>query len=313
MSSHPFLNPSLVVKLLVPSQNDSVKCRSVSPIPFHSRETLPKKYPSSLSKNPLRIRPSLYHENATSKKPRDFKRTPLLDITNLRYDDTCLGSTGLHRETPSTRSASSPAGNRASKALLTSPLGSIGHCPPTPGLTTDRGTSSLTSMSENCQVSAKTGSCAPRLQQSPLRTRLKRVLSEPARISHGTSEVPHTARPILYSRLSSAPLPGIFSKATSSTARAPSVDRNLLAANADGFEATLHHDSKPSRTALSTRLLKPQTYKVSCGQLVVLPSGGLLVDFREGERRKGRSGKEVLVTSADGYNVRTPLEPACLY
>ena len=310
MHSHPFLNPSLFVKPLVPFQSDSVKCRSASPISFPSRETLPKKYPSSLSKDPLRIRPSLCNENATSKKLNDFKRAPLLDITNLRYDDTCLGSTGLHREIPSIRSASSHAGIRTStKALLTGPLGSISYRSSTPGLTTDRGTSSLTAMSESHQVSAKTGSCAPRLQQSPLHTRPKRVLSEPA----GTSEVPHTARPVLYSRLSSAPLPGIFSKATSSTARAPSGGRNLLADNADGFEATLHHDSKPSGIALSTRLLKPQTYKVSYGQLVVLPSGGLLVDFREGERRKGRSGKEVLVTSADGYNVRTPLESASLY
>lgn len=55
--------------------------------------------------------------------------------------------------------------------------------------------------------------------------------------------------------------------------------------------------------SLNTHRLKPQTHKVSRGQLVVLPSRSLLVDFREGERRKGGKGREVMVISGDGGTV----------
>ena len=50
--------------------------------------------------------------------------------------------------------------------------------------------------------------------------------------------------------------------------------------------------------------IPPQTHKVARGQLVVLPSRTLLVDFREGERRQGRQGVEVLTVSPDGGEVR---------
>ncbi|KAI0332323.1 kinase-like protein [Cubamyces sp. BRFM 1775] len=46
------------------------------------------------------------------------------------------------------------------------------------------------------------------------------------------------------------------------------------------------------------------THKISRGQLVILPSRSLLVDFREGERRKGGKGKEVLVISPDGRTIQ---------
>lgn len=56
-------------------------------------------------------------------------------------------------------------------------------------------------------------------------------------------------------------------------------------------------------TPLKTNLLKPKTHKVTQGQVIILPSRSLLVDFREGERRKGRKGDEVLVISPDGEQV----------
>lgn len=55
--------------------------------------------------------------------------------------------------------------------------------------------------------------------------------------------------------------------------------------------------------SLTTNLLRSKTHKVTQGQVVVLPSKSLLVDFREGERRKGRRGNEVLVLSPDGEEV----------
>ena len=57
------------------------------------------------------------------------------------------------------------------------------------------------------------------------------------------------------------------------------------------------------REPLSTSLLPPKTHKLACGQLAILPSRSVLVDFREGERRKGRKGDEVMVVSPNGDQV----------
>ena len=66
--------------------------------------------------------------------------------------------------------------------------------------------------------------------------------------------------------------------------------------------------SKPSdREPLSTSLLSPKTHKLAHGQLVILPSRSVLVDFREGERKKGRKGDEVMVVSPVGDQVMSHL------
>jgi hypothetical protein len=65
-----------------------------------------------------------------------------------------------------------------------------------------------------------------------------------------------------------------------------------------------HHDpglcGESTREPLSTSLLPPKTHKLAGGQLAILPSRSVLVDFREGERRKGRKGEEVMVVSPNG-------------
>jgi hypothetical protein len=58
-----------------------------------------------------------------------------------------------------------------------------------------------------------------------------------------------------------------------------------------------------TREPLSTSLLPQKTHKLACGQLVILPSNSALVDFREGERRSGRKGDEVMVVSPNGDQV----------
>ena len=58
-----------------------------------------------------------------------------------------------------------------------------------------------------------------------------------------------------------------------------------------------------SREPLSTSLLPPKTHKLAYGQLAILPSRSVLVDFREGERRTGRKGDEVMVVSPNGHQV----------
>ena len=66
--------------------------------------------------------------------------------------------------------------------------------------------------------------------------------------------------------------------------------------------------------AMNTFYLTPQTHKVSKGQITILPSMSLLVDFREGERRSGRKGVEVLCVSPEGRKVRSTLsvDTACI-
>jgi hypothetical protein len=58
-----------------------------------------------------------------------------------------------------------------------------------------------------------------------------------------------------------------------------------------------------TREPLSTSLLPQKTHKLACGQLAILPSSSVLVDFREGERRSGRKGDEVMVVSPNGDQV----------
>jgi hypothetical protein len=58
-----------------------------------------------------------------------------------------------------------------------------------------------------------------------------------------------------------------------------------------------------TREPMSTSLLPPKTHKLAGGQLAILPSHSVLVDFREGERRKGRKGEEVMVVSPNGDQV----------
>lgn len=74
--------------------------------------------------------------------------------------------------------------------------------------------------------------------------------------------------------------------------------------------------SRPTPIIMSP--LHPQTHKMTHGQLTILQSRSLLIDFREGERRRGNKGREVLLVNADGSQVkcshyvthRTPAE-AC--
>lgn len=79
---------------------------------------------------------------------------------------------------------------------------------------------------------------------------------------------------------------------------------DILLYDAPDVNPNLSSRSGPStREPLSTSLLPPKTHKLACGQLAILPSRSVLVDFREGERRKGRKGEEVMVVSPNGDQV----------
>ncbi len=55
--------------------------------------------------------------------------------------------------------------------------------------------------------------------------------------------------------------------------------------------------------AFTTSVLNQRSHKTAHGQVTVLPSSSLLVDFREGERRRGKAGDEVLIISPEGAQV----------
>jgi hypothetical protein len=54
---------------------------------------------------------------------------------------------------------------------------------------------------------------------------------------------------------------------------------------------------------MNTLLLAPKTHKLANGNLTILPSHSLLVDFRENRRRRGLRGDEVLLISPTGTSV----------
>ncbi|KAJ4482254.1 hypothetical protein J3R30DRAFT_3286150, partial [Lentinula aciculospora] len=55
--------------------------------------------------------------------------------------------------------------------------------------------------------------------------------------------------------------------------------------------------------AFNTSLLSAEVHKTVIGQITILPSRSLLVDFREGERRKGNPGTEVFIVSSGGNEI----------
>jgi polo-like kinase 4 len=56
-------------------------------------------------------------------------------------------------------------------------------------------------------------------------------------------------------------------------------------------------------TQFNTLGLNSQTHKTAYGQVTILPSHALLVDFRESQRRKGFKGDEVILIDSDGSMV----------
>lgn len=54
----------------------------------------------------------------------------------------------------------------------------------------------------------------------------------------------------------------------------------------------------------NTSLLNPKTHKSANGQITILPSRSLLIDFRENERRRGMKGDDVLLVDSTGTMIK---------
>ncbi|TCD66612.1 hypothetical protein EIP91_001122 [Steccherinum ochraceum] len=80
-------------------------------------------------------------------------------------------------------------------------------------------------------------------------------------------------------------------------------------ATSKSFGAPIAQTEGGHMCALSTAYLTPQTLKVAKGQVTVLPSLSVLVDLREGERRSGRKGVEVLRVTSDGQKIEVHSAP----
>ncbi|KAM5531276.1 hypothetical protein V8D89_015077 [Ganoderma adspersum] len=285
--SHPFFKPTLAVHPLSTNDLDSDFSKNTGVIPStdSTRRVLPlQRYPLLLSKDPKRLKPS-----SPCKQQFSFKRAPLDDITNFYHD---ISQDDLVQDPRRTMSAPMIPG-LAAVAIQDSR-------PPTPTLTTDSGTPSVSSLRA---VTEEQDTGIPPLQRGLVdglarpRIQLKRVLSEPcgstkrrSRTSVSKIDQPTPAKPATCR---------VSSQATTSTAVSKST--NLSA----------------DLRKVTTLRLKPQTHKLSRGQLVVLPSKALLVDFRESERRKGYEGKQVLVINTNGdtvevYDAPHLSTPCCL-
>ncbi|KAL0060187.1 hypothetical protein AAF712_013034 [Marasmius tenuissimus] len=129
---------------------------------------------------------------------------------------------------------------------------------------------------------------------------------------------PKRAKPLPPGKLAplTAPPRGLFNVPSSSslgtaTRRRQSEDK--LESTSDETQSVTTQDSESDTTilpigtvrptAFSTTLLSPRVHKTVNGQITILPSRSALVDFREGERRRGRRGVEVFVVSPTGHEV----------
>ncbi|KAH7106355.1 kinase-like domain-containing protein [Auriculariales sp. MPI-PUGE-AT-0066] len=67
--------------------------------------------------------------------------------------------------------------------------------------------------------------------------------------------------------------------------------------------------AEPHERLISTRGLPSKVYKTSNGSLTFQSNGTLLIDLREGDRRAGGRGDEVLLVAADGQTVKVFAAP----
>ncbi|KAI0630156.1 kinase-like domain-containing protein [Trametes polyzona] len=302
-----------IVPLHLPAGHKPTPQASLSPTCENGirKPSSPRRYPRHLSRDPSRSKPTVLSRSKPNLEV-PAKRMPLGDITNLYLDESCSYTGDNLLRTPPIDAASVPMTARAAHPCPASQQRAHGSQTQTSALTCDSGVPGVSSgntgpvlLTTKVEDVSQSIIGSEPLRHSP-RSQLRRVLSDSADVFGSRRAVSLPAgRPRLLSRRTDGPTTHrALSQATSATVvshpRSPkrvSVSQKAATARSSGVE-----DS--NLFSLSTHRLKPQTHKVSRGQLVVLPSRALLVDFREGERRKGGKGREVIVVSADGHTIQ---------
>ncbi|KAI0917288.1 hypothetical protein AcW2_007460 [Taiwanofungus camphoratus] len=313
--SHPFLSPSLPLKRLNFTSNSSIQSRQhfqSENDPIH-RALKHSRYPRSLSKAPARFpQPPLQSSSQRDTLSLKQNRRPMTDITNVDVRNF------LNNELLS----SEPLTDPARKTSLASKLGqtSASHLEPAPRMVFSEfptlhtapalapDTESPLAIRDAGRHVTNSVSGVGELNGIEIRYALRQMLKR-----HEANELqPKDPMSCLRPSVEADSMLSVGSHRESVNAAsdvlpahvAPvigSLDRRQKTAPSP-VSAVPAGSTQP--TLFKTAYLNAQTHKLAQGQLVVLPSKSLLVDFREGERRKGRRGNEVLVISPEGDTVR---------
>ncbi|KZT73741.1 hypothetical protein DAEQUDRAFT_807948 [Daedalea quercina L-15889] len=317
--AHPFFKPAVKQNPPAPaSLNPRPPLDSEKENVSTPRPTRPSKYPALLSKGvPPSGRPLLDLQTTTMRTGKVLADARDRDLRRALSDE-ISGSA-----TPSVlanRFASAPQSSTLAVKTLRVPSTQPAtySIPVTPTLTDD--TASVSSQEEaSCDGDAlhalssgkpemnhpllprPYGPVPPALSKLPRQTRIE------SQSSQGQTAV-----------ASGAPSLGQASRAASAASALPeSMPRQVLelpplhagrrAASAP--RVAVPPQISPPEGMISTAYLSPQTHKVAHGQLVILPSKSLLVDFREGDRRRGKRGNEVLLISPGGATIQVYSAP----
>ncbi|KAH9841603.1 uncharacterized protein C8Q71DRAFT_339837 [Rhodofomes roseus] len=301
--SHTFFKPSqtfqppTTVSMRPRSSNDSDKENESTP-----RPTKQAKYPTLLSKGAPPPRGALFARPPDLAVGRrllaETRNSDLRRVLSDEISRTTVPSALARRFVSAPQSSS--AGNRALR-FASSHLGKLGasSMPATPALTDDiASVSSGENGSYNEDVHetmAGTGIVHPLLARSKGRIDSQSTQERTA-VGSGAPSLRQQTR---------------ASSAAKETDKVPShaVPNPLHQRRTTSAPSVALPTLVSAPEAISTAYLSPQTHKVAHGQLVVLPSRSLLVDFREGERRRGKKGNEVLLISPDGSTIQVYSAP----
>ncbi|KAH9950661.1 kinase-like domain-containing protein [Amylocystis lapponica] len=318
--SHPFLSPTFRIQpLSIPSTLSFQPPGRTQTENAFQNFPKPKRYPQSLSKMPSEQHPS---ERAAENTQEEFthSRKPMADIANLDLRNVLSNEFPRALRLPAAswtrRVVSAPQSGRTSTTDHLKPYGSaftarILSVPATPALTVDSGslpsTRSITTVVESYDLGLN------KRCRSPIAYPLIGVLGR----RDVDGPLPKNSR---------SALPSVVKEHSLKSLSIPEDTKHTAVALPSGHSSLRLHRFPPVSavsassncpTIFTSSYLNPQTHKVSQGQLVVLPSQSILVDFREGERRKGRKGDKVIVVSPNGmmisiYSAPHLSTPCCL-
>ncbi|KZT12112.1 uncharacterized protein LAESUDRAFT_691279 [Laetiporus sulphureus 93-53] len=315
---HPFFNPALPVKALSPPQTThqaSSKSTAMKENQAIPQQDKAKRYPRSLFKGaPSSKRPAVDSTVGRTSSMPSFTRKPLENTTN--QDIRGMLSNELSNPVVSRSDAnderyrrimSAPSSGRANTPRFRKPnavvrFPNLDSTPTTPDLTScsdspppavfttyERHSDEQGARKYNDEATVHPLFAAPnsRISLFPTRGRSKSV-SSPVSSPHQEMDK-QSAQQTKHTTL------GVPARSRSQSIDKPRPHSPPTAAVALGCTRPI---------AFTTAYLAPQTHKVAQGQIVVLPSASLLVDLREGQRRKGEKGNEVLVICPNGRKVQ---------
>jgi len=273
--SHPFLAPNLTVKSLrliqnVASRNaieetscELERCQPVKLAPFPPKPVKLQRPARHSSVYPLRA------PSAARSVLRDIANT---DLKNLLYNKITTDLKSPHTTGPTRRIVSDPIPRSTSAKLGTH---SNHRSLSVPGFPTS-------------------SSIAVNANDEDTRSNLSRPNTPLLDTDHGSPEATDTARRQTPSCTFAV---GILMISYNIASQSYHVYQGIPMSSTSLPIGT----TRPRK--LNTLGLNSQTHKTTYGQITILPSRALLVDFRESQRRRGFRSDEVLLIDSDGNKV----------